>query len=158
MAHQTQMNGNGRQAAPRAVVENLGEFAHDVVTLAELQAKLFIADVQTFKSGVVFPTALMAGAGILALGCIPVLLMGVAWLLVDYQVLSRGWAFLVSTAAGLILAGIMGAIGWASFRRQLNILERSQVELERNITWIKSVLKHSGRTTRDPNVVIPRTK
>lgn len=165
MAYQTQVkngahgtNGNGRTAAPRAVVENFGDFVHDVVTLSELQAKLLAADLKDFRAGATVPAALMAAAGIVALGCVPVLLMAVAWLLVDYRVMSHGWAFLTSTGVGLLLAGVLGGVGWFSFRRHLAALQRSQVELERNITWIKSVLKHSGRTPRDPNVVISGTK
>ncbi len=159
MAYETQMNGaNGRTPAPRAVVENLGEFLHDVVTLGELQTKLFTADVRDFKSGALVPIALMGLAGVLALGCLPVLLTGLAWLLVDYDVLQRGWAFLVAAAGGLAVTAILGAVGWFWFRRQLAVLSRSQVELERNITWIKSVLKHSGRTPRDPRVVIPHSQ
>lgn len=155
MAYQTEMSGsNGRTAAPRAVVENFGEFMHDVVTLGELQAKLFVADMRDFKSGAVAPMALMGVAFVLALGCAPVLLMGLAWLLVDLELLQRGWAFLVAALAGLLLTATLGATGWFWFRRHLAVLNRSQIELERNITWIKSVLKHSGRTTRDPYVVI----
>jgi hypothetical protein len=152
------MNGNGKSAAPRAVVENLGEFVHDVMTLSELQAKLLVADLKDFRSGAIMPAGLMALAAIVALGSVPVLLMGIAWMLVDYNVLSTGWAFLAATAIGLIAATVLGGVGWLLFRRQLSALERSQVELERNITWIKSVLKHSGRTTRDPKVVISGTR
>lgn len=150
--------GNGRStAAPRAVVENLGEFTHDVLTLSELQVKLFAADFKDLKSGAVTPLALMGLAAVVALGAMPVGLMGVAWMLIDHQVLSAGWAFLLSAAGGLLLAAILGVTGWIWFRRQLAVLERSQTELARNVTWIKSVLKHSGRTWRDPREVIPRS-
>jgi hypothetical protein len=149
---------NGRTAAPRAVVENLSDFLHDVVTLSELQAKLFVADLKDFRSGAAVPAALLGAGAIVALGCIPVLLMAIAWLLIDYEILSHGWAFLAATGVGVLLAAVLGIAGWALFRRNLSVLERSQLELERNITWFKSVLKHSGRTTRDPNVVIPGTR
>jgi hypothetical protein len=152
------MNGNGRTAAPRAVVENLGEFVHDVVTLSELQARLLVADLKDFRSGATVPAGLMALAAIVALGTVPVLLMGVAWMFVNYGGLAEGWAFLAATAIGLMTAAVLGGVGWLLFRRRLAALERSQVELERNITWIKSVLKHSGRTTRDPKVVISDTR
>jgi hypothetical protein len=152
------MNGNGRSAAPRAVMENLGEFVHDVVTLSELQAKLLVADLKDFRSGATIPAGLMALAAIVTLGTMPVLLMGVAWMLVNYAGWAEGWAFLAAAAIGLVTAAVVGAVGWLLFRRQWAALERSQVELERNITWIKSVLKHSGRTTRDPKVVIAGTR
>lgn len=159
MARETQVgNGNGRSTpAPRAVVENLGEFAHDVVTLSELQAKLLVADLNDLKSGAVTPLGIIGLAAVVALGCVPVLLMGIAWMLVDYDVLSRGWAFLAAAAGGILLAIVLGAAGWLGFRRQLAVLERSRTELARNVTWIKSVLKHSGRTWRDPREVIPRS-
>jgi hypothetical protein len=156
------MNGsngsNGRTAAPRAVVENLSDFLHDVVTLSELQAKLFVADLKDFRSGATMPAALLGAAAVVALGTVPVLLMAIAWLLIDYDVLRPGWAFLAAAGVGLALAALLGGVGWYAFRRRLAVLERSQIELERNITWFKSVLKHSGRTTRDPNVVIPGSR
>jgi hypothetical protein len=153
------MNGsNGRTAAPRAVVDNLSDFLHDVVTLSELQAKLFLTDLKDFQSGATLPAALMGAAAVVGLGCVPVLLMAVAWLLIDYEVLTHGWAFLVAAGIGLGAAALLGGAGWFALRRQLAVLERSKLELERNITWFKSVLKHSGRTTRDPNVVIPGTR
>jgi hypothetical protein len=162
MADQTKIVGssgtNGRTGAPRAVVENLSDFLHDVVTLSELQAKLFVADVNDFRSGAIVPGALLGAAAIIALGCVPVLLMAIAWLLIDYEVLSQGWAFLAATGIGVLLAVVLGITGWVLFRRNLAVLERSQLELQRNITWFKSVLKHSGRTTRDPNVVIRSAK
>ncbi len=159
MARETEVNGaNARSAAPRAVVENIGEFVHDVVTLSELQSKLFVADLKDFRSGTVAPGSLMGLASVLFVGCVPVLLMGIAWLLVDYDVLAPGWAFLAAGSGGAIVAGLMALTGWLIFRRQLAILDRSRAELEKNVTWIKSVLKHSGRTPRDPHLVINRPK
>jgi uncharacterized membrane protein YqjE len=157
MAREAKMNtGNGRApAAPRAMVDNLSDFAHDVVTLSELQVKLLAADLNDLKSGAVTPLALMGLAAVVALGAVPVLLMAVAWLLVDYDVLARGWAFLAAAGGGLVLALVMGLAGFSWLPRQLAVLERSRVELDRNVTWIKSVLKHSGRTSRDPREVIP---
>ncbi len=159
MARETEVNGaNARSAAPRAVVENIGEFVHDVVTLSELQSKLFVADLKDFRSGTVAPGSLMGLASVLFVGCVPVLLMGIAWLLVDYDVLAPGWALLAAGSGGAIVAGLMALTGWFIFRRQLAILDRSRAELEKNVTWIKSVLKHSGRTPRDPHLVINRPK
>ncbi|MBW3598052.1 MAG: phage holin family protein [Planctomycetes bacterium] len=149
-------HGNGR-AAPRAVVENLSDFAHDVLTLSELQVKLLAADLNDIKSGAVAPLGLMGLAAVLGLGAVPVVLMGVAWLLVEYDVLSQAWAFLISAGGGLLIALILGLAGWLWLRRQLAVLERSRLELDRNLTWVKSVLKHRGRTTRDPGVVIPHS-
>ena len=46
MGHQAKVSErNGSpETAPRALARDVGEFSHDVLTLAELQARLFVTD------------------------------------------------------------------------------------------------------------------
>ena len=73
----SEQNGASR-VAPKALARDVGEFAHDVLTLAELQAQLFAADAQECGRRVLVPgLALLCGV-VLGLTCLPLALAALA--------------------------------------------------------------------------------
>src|SRR5690349_2849390 len=114
MAHQAALNGGSRVRINSPFVEgvlgNLAEFGGDIATLAELQAQLAARDLKESASRAALPAVGVAVAAALALGCVPILLFGVAELLV-LAGMKLAWALIVTGAVALTLAGL---IGWLS--------------------------------------------
>lgn len=138
-------NGRARTGEPD-VAASFSELTHDVIELAELQAKLFALDVSN-TSQRTRTSLIWAVVGVcMLLGTIPVALFTLAELFVE----QLGW----SNAAGFGMATIIGALAsasilvaaWLRFRTGLGTLQRSRDELSRNIAWIKSSLRSRGQT------------
>ncbi len=149
MGHQTKVSErNGSpQASPKVLARDVGEFAHDVLTLAELQAQLFVTDLQECSRRMFVPgLALLCGTA-LGLACFPVALAALALLFIQVFETSYATGFLLATIVGAILSALLGVSGWFLVRRPLTLLRRSQQELVRNLRWIKKVLERN-RTTR----------
>jgi len=140
---------NGSVAAespPGAVARNTAELMSDVLTLAELQGKLLVLDVE---SGVwkIVPLAVTLLAGVvLAVSCLPIALATVALALDEYTELSLVQAFAFSLLGGVVLSLLLIAIAIWQFKAGLRLLERSQHEWKQNIRWIKNTLQRMGRS------------
>jgi uncharacterized membrane protein YqjE len=148
MDHQTKVSErNG--SAPKALVRDVGEFAHDVLTLAELQARLFVTDLQECSRSALVPgLALLAGAA-LALSCVPFALTALALLFIQVLGTSYAAGFLLATIVGAILSALLCVSGCFLVRKRLAVLQRSQQELVRNLRWIKKVLERNRSTRSD---------
>jgi hypothetical protein len=114
---------------------------HRLVSLVELQAELFRIDV---REGVVRLLASLillvtAGAAGLASCCVALLLIAV--LLVDVGGFSRGGAFAIAAAIGLVLTAGLAAAAGLCLRASLKVFDRSTAEWSRTIAWIKRTLK-----------------
>jgi len=143
------MNGGSRVKINSPIVEgvfgNIAGFAGDVATLAELQAKLASHDLKETVSRATIPAGLILGGSVLALGSIPVLLIGVAELIVRWTSLSHGLSLLIVAIGAMVLAAGMVLFALPAMKRSFASFQRSREELVRNIAWIKTVLTHSGR-------------
>ncbi len=144
------MNYAKRVAINSPLVEgvfgNLGELASDVTTLAELQAKLAVADLKVSAGRATFPVALLViGLG-LFLGAIPVAFIGMAELLADgLGLVHKGWAYLIVAGIAVAVTVILTLIGWPALSRSFESLGRSRDELARNVAWIKSVITNAAK-------------
>lgn len=112
-----------------------------LLELAELQCQLFASDLKSTVEHFAWPIALL-GLGLTALvAALPVLLLGFArWLELQTQ-LSTASAMLLSGGLALLLAlGLLTVATWGLMRvtRPLN---RSLVELRRNLGAIRSGLR-----------------
>ena len=154
MVDQTTINGRdlggppAAEAPARAISKNMADFAYDIATLGELQAKLFAADVQSAATRALVPAGLVAVALGLLLSSTAILLVGCAYLLVQWAEFSQAAAFLLMAVIGL---AVCGGLVWEARRRLASVLEplqRSQRELAHNVAWIKAVLKHGSRSFR----------
>ena len=149
MGHQTKVSAqNGSPPSPaKGLAGDVGEFAHDVLSLAELQAQLFAADLQQCGQRVFVPAAILIASGALGLACFPIALAGLALLMIQVFAATPAAAFLIVAAFGLVASALVCLISWSNVRRRLAVLGRSKQELVRNLRWIKKVLERT-RITR----------
>ena len=149
MGHQTKVSErNGSpQTAPKALARDVGEFAYDVFTLAELQVQLFTSDMQECGQRVLVPGLVLLCGAALGLACFPVALAALALLFIQVFETSYATGFLLATIVGAISSVLLCVSGWFLVREPLTLLRRSQEELVRNLRWIKKVLERD-RTIR----------
>ncbi len=136
--------------SPASVVGNIAGFGNDVITLAELQAQLTLIDARECLSRATTPFLAMAAGAVVALGSIPVILLGVADLISKVAQISPGASRLI---VSLVALGAAGAIGYLSLKAvtgSLTSFRRSTEELTRNVSWLRSVLVHSGKLGSRP--------
>jgi uncharacterized membrane protein YqjE len=149
MGHQTKVserNGSS-QTAPRAFARDVGGFAYDVLTLAELQVQLFASDMRECGQRVFVPGLVLLCGAALGWACFPVALAALALLIIQVFETSYATGFLLATTVGAISSVLLCISGWFLVREPLALLQRSQEELVRNLRWIKKVLERN-RTTR----------
>jgi len=138
-------------SAPKGLAGDVREFAHNVLTLAELQAHLFVADVQECGQRVMIPGIVLICGVVLGMACFPLALVVLALFLVQLFEVTYAMGFLIAFAAGAVLSALLVAIGYLQVREHAILLQRSREELRRNLNWIKKVLKRSRTTRSDPN-------
>lgn len=146
----TQALKNGVHPSPTVgdVTTQASSLAHDLITLAELQAKLLYVDVREAGARSATSAVGLAAMLALALSSIPVMLLGLAHFLHDSTTLSLG-------AANLIVGGVVGigavVAGWIffqKFRRVTAVFSRTQQEFQDNLEFIKSLV--GDRSDRQP--------
>ena len=147
MVGETKMSSqNGKtQFPPQSVAHDVGEFAHDVVTLAELQTELLKVDLEDCVKRMILPIVLFSLALVVVLGSIPIALTAFACLLVAAG-LSYGVAFLLTALLGVFCAVGLGFLGWKGVSSMSKSFDRSRSEFSRNLRWVKRMLTSKRRT------------
>lgn len=140
----TGAKSDGRGSAPQAMARNTGELLGDAMTLAELQGKLFLVDVQDDLRRLIMPVALLGTGVVLALTCLPIAMVTIALGLVAGAELAPWLAFLITLGGGLAIALLLILAGIWYFRHGLTFLNRSRAEWDQNIRWFKSLVRRLG--------------
>jgi uncharacterized membrane protein YqjE len=161
MVDQATMNANG---SARRLGRNLSDFAHDVVTLAELQLQLLSVDLRDTRATAV-PSAIMLCSGLIfAFGTIPLLLAAIAFLLVEFAGWTYSAAFGLVALASITIAGLLAWFGWTRLMAALSVLKRSRDELRETMHWVKESLRtassaeqRAGQTAVGPRDWSPGT-
>ena len=149
MVHQSKIgerNGSS-ESAPKALARDVGAFAHDVLTLAELQAQLFVADLRECGRRVPVPGLFLFCGLALGLACFPIVLVALALWIIQLFETTYAAGFLIAAGAGAALSVVLSVIGWFQLHKSLTVLRHSKQELVRNLRWIKKVLERN-RITR----------
>jgi hypothetical protein len=137
-------NGTAESGA-NAVVSNVAGFGEDLLNLVELQTRLTAVELRQnlnlFKVG----GALMATGLVVAVAGLPVGLVGIAELLVSEMGLKRGYALLAVAAIAILFAASCVGLAASWFRRKPLGFPLSGEELARNLNWVRTVLRQSGR-------------
>jgi len=142
-------NADGRSSngTPEGrLVGGIAEFGNDIATLAELQYKLAMLDMSEATRKALIPLALMVVGASFILGALPVLLFGVAELIVSAFNIRIGWALLLTSVTTIVLAGAVLTICALRIPDSLSVFRRSREEFQRNLAWVKTVLLYSGRS------------
>lgn len=141
MDYQTKsMNGQAHESATATMFRGAREFSADVISLAELQFQLAMADLAIAKQEALAQTMKLVMVLGLAIGGTPLLLFGVAELLVEQLEWSRGWTYLGVAAVALGIAGMVGMSVIKKLSQCGASFARSKFELNQNIAWLKKAL------------------
>lgn len=152
MANQTSVNPDlaTMEPSPGSMVGNIAEFGNDIATLVELQAKLAAYDAKECVDRVVFPTIALAAGAAVALSSIPILLLGTADLLARLTGLPDWGSRLIVAGLALAVAGLVGFLSYRVAIASISSFRRSAEEFTRNLSWVRTVLVHSGRAASRP--------
>jgi len=133
---------NGSTKSPgKVVARNLAEVAHDAVTIAELQAALLKTELKQCSENTMGPMALLMVASLIFVGCIPVLMLALAFVLSESTGLSQALSTVIVVVSGFVISAILGLAAYQKLRKNSIAFERSRTEFSRNVAWIKQALK-----------------
>jgi hypothetical protein len=141
MSNRVQENGH---SAGGSAARSVGHILHDIVTLGQLQARLFVLDAQDAGAKIQRPILALAAGGVLAICAVPIALIGIAFLLIDVAHLSRLAAFWITFVFAVFVAASLIAYAIAWFRKPPGLFAYSREELENNIERVKEMLHQSG--------------
>ena len=136
-------NSSSSAAPATAMGRSVRQLGGDVLSLMELQAELLQVDVREWVQSFIRPIVALVLAAIIALGTIPVVLVGFGYLLEAKTELPLWGAMLSAAGAGLALALTGAAIGVWLLKRDRAMLHRFSTELRKNVRWLREMLNHS---------------
>lgn len=145
MDDQAKVKNGSTNGSAENMVGSVADFGNDVATLAELQLKLAALDFKETAARALIPLALVLVGLVVILGSVPVAIGGVSLLIAQATGLALGWALLLTAIVTLGLAALVVVVAGRKLGASLEGFRRSQEELVRNISWIRTVLVHSGR-------------
>jgi len=141
MDHQATLdNPPRRDSSAQAVLKNLAQIAHDVMTLAGLQFRLLVTDAKELRKGVVVAMTTAIVALVLALAAVPTALIGAGLALAYATELPAFVGLLIVSLIALILAAVLVGLGLYQLKRKEGALERSRSELHRNLGAMRQAL------------------
>jgi hypothetical protein len=135
-------------AGPAQVFSGVAEFGENLMTLAELQARLAAMEMRQNVEAVKVTGLVVMGGALLAMASLPVILIGLAELLASGLGMGRGPALLGVSIVALLIGGACAAIAGIRLRHSTAGFPVSREELARNLNWVRTVMLHSGRPAR----------
>jgi hypothetical protein len=151
MDDQTTLNGSPRRERSRhAMAQNLAGIAHDLLTISDLQMRLFADDLRALRNRVLRALAIWLIAYGLLVAALPTALIGGGFWLADMTHLSSAAGLLVISFGALLLVAGLFVVGWWQITRQRSELQRSRNELHNNWVAIRQLLSsYAGRDSAD---------
>lgn len=134
---------NGHSAGGSAA-RSVGQILHDILTLSQLQARLFQLDARQAAAKIQRPMLALACGAALAISALPIALVGIALLLIDVAGLSRLASFWITFIFAVFVAASLVSYAVAWFRQPPGLFEYSREELENNIERVKEMLHRSA--------------
>jgi len=135
----------GKEPTASTMVSSVAGFGENLLTLGELQARLtakeFVQNCHAAKNA----GALGLAGFVLAGGSVPIVLLGIAELLVSELAMKRGYALLSVAGAAILIGGLSVAFAGSWLRRKQLGFPVAGDELTRNLNWVRTVLRYSGR-------------
>ena len=120
---------------------NTRMLVHDILALADLQLQLFRADGREMARQAA-PKLILAGAGaVIAASSLPLLMVGLAYALVELAEFPIWAAMLTSAVIGIIIGAIAVVVGIKRLQPLSGIWQRSTGELRENVEFLKETLK-----------------
>lgn len=142
------VNAKYRHASPVGQFKtSAGKIACDLLELAELQGKLFKADAKSVFSQSITATATVIIGCTCLLGCIPVVIFGLASAVAYYFEIESWVAQVAVGSCFAILSLLCIAIAFRTLSKTSRQFKRSTEEFSKNIEWTKDII--SGVTSRE---------
>jgi hypothetical protein len=114
---------------------------HDILALTDLQLQLFRADGQEMARQAA-PKLVLAAAGVvIAASSLPLLMVGLAYALVELAEFPIWAAMLTSAVIGIIIGAVAVVVGIKRLQPLSGIWQRSTGELRENVEFLKETLK-----------------
>jgi hypothetical protein len=114
---------------------------YDIVALADLQLQLFRADGREMARHAA-PKLVLAAAGVvIAASSLPLLMVGLAYALVELAEFPIWAAMLTSAVIGIIIGAVAVVVGIKRLQPLSGIWQRSTGELRENVEFLKETLK-----------------
>jgi protein-S-isoprenylcysteine O-methyltransferase Ste14 len=126
---------------PTRIRANLAGLAHDALTLAELQVQLLTVDLRDARRGAGTALSQVLIGAVLALGCVPVLILAAAHLLIEIAEWPASGAYAVGAILAAVAAMILLRLGWRRTSQALATVQRSRTELLETLRWLKESLR-----------------
>ena len=139
---------NGNAPGAGDVVTNVTEFGENLLTLTELQARLTVMELKQNVQTAKVTVAVILGGAVLGIAGLPIVLAGIAELLVSELGMKRGFALLSVAAVAIAIAGSCIGIAAVRLRRSVVGFPLTTEEFNRNLNWVRTILLHSGRSAR----------
>ena len=152
MVNETSVNPDlaTMEPSPGSMVGNIAEFGNDIATLVELQAKLAVHDTKECVGRITYPAVVLAAGAVIIVSSIPILLLGLADLLAKTMGL-QDWASRVIVAVvAMVVAALVAFLSYREAVSSITSFRRSTEEFTRNLSWVRTVLVHSGRAASRP--------
>jgi uncharacterized membrane protein YqjE len=143
MVNQASMSNSRRFAPPEGILGSITEFGGDMATLAELQTKLAMVDLRDSVDRAKVPFLVTSVSAVVLLASLPVLMIGLGFVIAEALQLSQGVGLLLTGGVLLIVAGVIAAVAGLRLSRSFVSFRRSREELDRNVAWIRSVISQN---------------
>jgi len=129
----------------------MAEFLHDILTLAELQYRLFALDAQQASRRIWHVAFVFAFATVVLASCVPFALVTIALVIAALTKISYATAFCWTLCGALILAAALFGGAVARLRSGIDFFQRSRTEFGENVRSVKSTLRRVSRSnSRSP--------
>jgi hypothetical protein len=123
----------------------------DAVELAELQLQLFAADGRDTARKSAPPVLTVVAGVTIAMSALPLLLVGLAYALVERAGFPIWLAMFSSAITGFVIGGVAVFVGIKWLRPQLEIWRRSAGELKENVAFLKGELRRTTSDDQNPD-------
>jgi uncharacterized membrane protein YqjE len=120
---------------------NVTSFAHDLITLIELQLRLLSVDVRDASQTAGTASALVVVGVLAAIGTIPLLFVTLAAALIEFAHWSHTAAFALVSVLGLMSGAALAYFGWKKLLVAGTTLGRSKAEMVQTLQWVKETLR-----------------
>ena len=127
------------------MMNNVAGFGENLLTLGELQARLTAIEIRQNLDSVKNGGALFVAGSIVAICSLPVVMVGVADLLVSELGMKRGYAILSVATTAIVIAGLCIVVARSWLRKKPFGFPLASEEFARNMNWLRTILRHSGR-------------
>lgn len=149
MHHQAKMTPPSDES-DNPLAGGVRQFTYDVISLAELQGHLFLADLRASRIRLMRSVLLLSVAPAVGMAGLIVLLLGGGRLIAESFDWNTSVVHVVLALVAIVSGAVCGRFGWRALERSVSAFSRSRNELADNITWLKHVVQSKPPSGRAP--------